>query len=213
MKGQFITLDGVDGAGKSSQLACIERWLQEHKLDYIITREPGGTKVGEWVRNYLLDVNTKVTVETETLLIFAARQQHLQEVIMPALNAGKWVLCDRFTEATFAYQGGGKGLAINKIKILKNWVQEGLSPNLTFILDAPLEISTQRVAKNTNKDRFENENELFFSRVRQTYLDLARINTQQYHVVESHQQLGIVSAQIEKILDIFLFHLQQETNQ
>ena len=145
-RGTFITLEGVDGAGKSTQLAAVRDWLAEQGIDAVFTREPGGTVLGEKLRELLLAVDTEVTLETETLLMFAARQEHIARVIEPALAAGRWVVSDRFTDATFAYQGGGRGLPFARIEALEDWVQQGLQPDLTLLFDVPLDVAARRMA-------------------------------------------------------------------
>ena len=155
MKAKFITLDGIDGAGKSTNLNTIRLWFEQHQLPVLFTREPGGTAVGEALRQILLDPHTEVNARTETLLMFAARQQHLDSVIKPALAAGTHVVSDRFTDATFAYQGGGRDIPLTDIAVLENWVQQGLHPDLTLLLDIPLTVAQQRLAQNEHPDRFE----------------------------------------------------------
>ena len=147
MQAQFITLDGIDGAGKSTNLNVIRNWFDKRRLPVLFTREPGGTPLGEALREILLNPATQAGLRTETLLMFAARQQHLQDVIEPALAQGIHVISDRFTDATFAYQGGGRGLPWHKIEALELWVQAGLQPDLTLLLDVPLEVSMGRIEK------------------------------------------------------------------
>ena len=173
MHPRFITLDGIDGSGKSTHLAAMRDWFAARGLPVLFTREPGGTPLGEELRRLLLDPAAQVGLRTETLLMFAARQQHLDDVILPALEQGVHVVSDRFTDATFAYQGGGRGLPEADIAALEHWVQRGLRPDLTLILDVPAEVSFARVAKARDKDRFEQEQAAFFLRVRQAYLDRA----------------------------------------
>ncbi|MBN3860576.1 dTMP kinase [Neisseriaceae bacterium PsAf] len=201
MRGQFITIDGVDGSGKSTQIDFICNWFESNHIEFIQTREPGGTSIGETIRSQLLDVNTAVSLETETLLMFAARQQHIQDVILPALNDGKWVLSDRFTDATYAYQGAGRGLDIEKIRLLENWVQGEFRPDLTILLDIPVEISYTRISE--NKDRIENEDISFFSRVREGYLALAKLNPSRYRIISSDQPVEKVSQEIDTVLANF----------
>ncbi|MTD33473.1 dTMP kinase [Paludibacterium denitrificans] len=172
-RGRFITLEGIDGAGKSTHLAFIRQWLAEQRIDAVFTREPGGTPIGEKLRGLLLDVDTAVTLDTETLLVFAARQEHIARVIRPALAAGQWVVSDRFTDATFAYQGGGRGVPLARIAQLEDWVQQGLQPDLTLLFDVPLEVAAQRMADSRVLDRFEQEQADFHARVRAAYLQRA----------------------------------------
>ncbi|MDO5687291.1 MAG: dTMP kinase [Neisseria sp.] len=200
MSGFFITLDGIDGAGKSTHLAFMQTWLEEHGVDAMFTREPGGTPLGENLRGLLLDPAYQPCADTETLLMFAARAQHLHEVIRPALADNRWVVSDRFTDATFAYQCGGRGIAAEKIALLENWVQDDLRPDMTIILDVPLEVSLARIEKSRDKDRFEQEPADFFTRVRAAYLQRAAEHPQRYAVVRSDRELEAVKHDIAAIL-------------
>jgi dTMP kinase len=173
-RGRFITFEGIDGAGKSTALSFVRGLLEGRGVEVVATREPGGTPVGEAIRGLLLDPATRATADTETLLVFAARAEHLAEVIRPALGRGTWVLCDRFTDATFAYQGGGRGMPLARLAQLRDWVQQGLSPDLTVLVDAPVEVAQGRLrGRGGESDRFERERLEFHERVRQAYLDLA----------------------------------------
>lgn len=198
---QFITLDGIDGAGKSTNLAIIKAWFERHHLPVLFTREPGGTPLGEVLRQLLLDPATDVSLRSETLLMFAARSQHLEKVILPALSDGIHVVSDRFTDATFAYQGGGRGIPLHDIATLEKWVQGTLQPNLTLLLDLPLETALNRINQTREKDRFEQEEADFFQRVRNTYLARAAAAPQRYSVIDSSQPLEIVRQQIESTLE------------
>ncbi|WMY91687.1 dTMP kinase [Snodgrassella communis] len=200
MKASFITLDGIDGAGKSTNLNTIRSWFEKHQLPVLFTREPGGTAVGEALRKLLLDPTTHVNARTETLMIFAARQQHLDEVIKPALAQGIHVVSDRFTDATFAYQGGGRGLPLADIAILENWVQQGLQPDLTLLLDVPLTVAQQRLSQNGNPDRFEQLDTAFFEHARTIYLDRAASAPQRYAIIDSSLNLNEVAQQINQAL-------------
>ena len=200
MHPRFITLDGIDGSGKSTHLAAMRDWFAARGLPVLFTREPGGTPLGEELRRLLLDPAAQVGLRTETLLIFAARQQHLDDVILPALEQGVHVVSDRFTDATFAYQGGGRGLPEADIAALEHWVQRGLRPDLTLILDVPAEVSFARVAKARDKDRFEQEQAAFFLRVRQAYLDRAAADPQRYRVIDSNRDKAEVRAAVETAL-------------
>ena len=200
MHPRFITLDGIDGSGKSTHLAAMRDWFAARGLPVLFTREPGGTPLGEELRRLLLDPAAQVGLRTETLLIFAARQQHLDDVILPALEQGVHVVSDRFTDATFAYQGGGRGLPEADIAALEHWVQRGLRPDLTLILDVPAEVSFARVAKARDKDRFEQEQAAFFLRVRQAYLDRAAADPQRYRVIDSNRDKTEVRAAVETAL-------------
>lgn len=201
MKPRFITLDGIDGAGKSTNLAVMKAWFEKHKLPVLFTREPGGTPAGEALREILLNPATQVSLRTETLLMFAARQQHLETVILPALKNGTHVVSDRFTDATFAYQGGGRGVPLQDIATLEHWVQGDFRPNLTLLLDVPLEVSMARINQTREKDRFEQEAAEFFNRVREVYLQRAAKQPERYAVIDSSQSLDTVKTQIETALD------------
>ncbi|MFP4181204.1 MAG: dTMP kinase [Thiohalospira sp.] len=173
-RGRFITVEGIEGAGKSTQIEAMRYLLaEENGLEVITTREPGGTEVGESVRSLLLE-GPAMAVDTELLLLFAARAQHLDEVIRPALAAGQWVICDRFIDATYAYQGGGRGIARSRIAALEGWVLGDLRPDRTFLYDLPAEEGLERAGRRGFLDRFEREEVDFFERVRATYLDRAR---------------------------------------
>lgn len=201
MKPRFITLDGIDGAGKSTNLAVMKAWFEKHKLPVLFTREPGGTPAGEALREILLNPATQVSLRTETLLMFAARQQHLETVILPALKNGTHVVSDRFTDATFAYQGGGRGVPLQDIASLEHWVQGDFRPDLTLLLDVPLEVSMARINQTREKDRFEQEEAEFFNRVREVYLQRANEQPERYAVIDSSQSLDAVKNQIETALD------------
>ncbi|NUE67475.1 dTMP kinase [Snodgrassella sp. ESL0253] len=200
MKAKFITLDGIDGAGKSTNLDTIRSWFEKHQLPVLFTREPGGTAIGEALRKLLLDPATHANARTETLMIFAARQQHLDEVIKPALAQGIHVVSDRFTDATFAYQGGGRGLPLADIAILENWVQQGLQPDLTLLLDVPLTVAQQRLSQNSNPDRFEQLDTAFFEHTRTVYLDRAAAVPQRYAIIDSSLNLSEVAQQLNQAL-------------
>lgn len=175
--GCFITLEGIDGAGKSTHLGFIRDWLSTHGIEAEFTREPGGTPLGEQIRALLLAVDTEVSLDAETLLMFASRQQLLSSLIRPALQAGRWVVSDRFTDSTFAFQGGGRGVAAERIAVLEDWVQQGLQPDLTLLFDVPLDVASQRMAGSRQLDRFEQEKADFHQRVRDAYLQRAASDT------------------------------------
>lgn len=166
-QGRFITLEGVDGAGKSTHVQWLLEHLQSRGLQVVATREPGGTPLGEQLRDCLL--HQPMHLRTETLLMFAARNEHLEAVIRPALAAGKWVVCDRFTDATFAYQGGGRELGAAAVGALEEWVHPDIQPDCTFFFDVPLQVARERLARSRERDRFERESEAFFERTRQAY--------------------------------------------
>ena len=195
-RGLFISLDGIDGAGKTTHLQAIQAWMTQQNLPFVMTREPGGTPLGESLRTLLLDPATHISNETECLLMFAARQQHLQDVIEPALAQGIHVISDRFTDATFAYQGGGRGLPWHKIEALEQWVQAGLQPDLTLLLDVPLEVSMGRIEKSREKDRFEQEQAEFFTRVRSAYQQRAHTAPARYALINAHREREAVSADV-----------------
>ena len=201
-KGKFITIEGSEGAGKSTNIQYVQDYLQAKNIDFIATREPGGTPIAEKIRDLLLDKkNTSLCEDAELLLMFAARSQHLNELIIPALDAGKWVLSDRFTDATYAYQGGGRGLAKNKIAQLEQWVQEDLRPDATILLDIPVELGMERVRNRGETDRFEEEQMSFFKRIRDTYLQLAKDNPQRFHIINTEPAIDEVYQQLKLVLD------------
>ncbi len=200
-QGFFITVEGGEGAGKSTMLAFMRDWLAQAGRDVVVTREPGGTPLGERVRDILLHARElHMTAETETLLMFAARAEHLERVIRPALDAGKTVLCDRFTDATYAYQGGGRGLSIERIAQLEAWVQGALRPNLTLLLDVPVDVGLKRANQRSEPDRFEREQQEFFERVRATYLERARREPQRLRVIDASRTPAEVQHQITSVL-------------
>ena len=199
--GKFITLEGTEGVGKSTNMAFVQEWLEQAGIDLIVTREPGGTPLGETLREVLLDAKQQsITDDSELLLMFAARAQHLQQVIKPALAAGKWVLCDRFTDATYAYQGGGRGIDISRIAQLEQWVQGDLRPDMTIILDLDVDIGLQRAGKRSEPDRFELEQKAFFTRVRETYLKRAKSQPQRYQVIDASPSITHVQQSIQAVL-------------
>lgn len=206
MKGKFLTLEGTEGAGKSTNLAFIEAWLKKRGVDVITTREPGGTEIGEAVREILLDKTyTHMHEDTELLLMFAARAQHLQEKILPALAQGQWVVSDRFTDATYAYQGAARGIAFERIAEIENWVQKGTFPDTTFVFDLPIEVGMARVASRGGQtDRFEQERHDFFEKVRDAYLKRAAQAPERYQVLDASQPLESVQSQIESRLQALL---------
>ncbi|KAF3983093.1 MAG: dTMP kinase [Methylococcales symbiont of Hymedesmia sp. n. MRB-2018] len=202
-QGQFITVEGGDGSGKSTNLSFVKQLLEKSNINIIITREPGGTVVAEKIRKLLLDKNEEtISEQAELLLIFAARAQHIHHVIKPALAQGKWVLCDRFTDSTYAYQGGGRGMDGKLIELLEHKVQSGLTPDLTLLLDIPVMIGMNRVKKRADLDRFESEKKLFFEKVRSAYLTRAENNPQQIKVIDASQSLKKVQKDIVQILSV-----------
>ena len=200
MRGRFITLEGIDGAGKSTHLRWIARFLRRRGLKVKVTREPGGTAVGEKLRRLVLGSKRALHPETETLLMFAARREHLDKVIVPALAAGRWVLCDRFTDATYAYQAAGSGVNWKKIGVLEQWVQEGLQPDLTILFDVSPAIGRRRAGRRKNPDRFEREKGAYYRRVRNAYLRRARGNPRRVRVIDSSRSQLKVDKELEKLL-------------
>ena len=201
-KAQFITVEGTEGVGKSTNMAFIEDWLKKAGKEYIVTREPGGTELGEKLRAVLLNAKEQsMCDDTELLLMFAARAQHLYEVIQPALDAGKWVLCDRFTDSTYAYQGGGRGIDMSRIGQLEQWVQGDLRPDMTLILDLPIDIGLERAGKRSAPDRFELEKHDFFNKVRDTYLSRAAANPERYSIIDASPSISEVQLSIQTVLE------------
>jgi dTMP kinase len=200
MRGKLITLEGIDGAGKSTHLEWLaERLRREGRREVVVTREPGGTPLGEKLRTVLL--HEPMDIGTETLLVFAARQQHLAQVIRPALDRGAWVLSDRFTDATFAYQGGGRGVPTAKLEGLEAWVQEGLQPDLTLFFDVPVEVGQDRLrAAHASLDRFEGEALAFHERVRAAYLERAARNPGRIRVIDATRALSDVRKILQEII-------------
>lgn len=201
MSGLFITLEGPEGAGKSTNREYLAERLRSHGVEVVLTREPGGTPLAERIRELLLTPSEEAMgVDTELLLVFAARAQHLEGVIKPALARGAVVLCDRFTDATYAYQGGGRGLSSERIALLENFVQGDLRPDLTLVFDLPVEIGLSRAAARGRLDRFEQEQRSFFEAVRQTYLQRAQAAAERYKVVDASLTLAEVQANLDKLL-------------
>jgi len=199
VRGKFITFEGIDGAGKSSHVEWLADWLRQRGLVVQVTREPGGTPLGEKLRALLL--SEPMHLETETLLMFAARREHLAQVIEPALERGEWVVCDRFTDATYAYQGGGRGLHRSKLQVLEQWVHDHRQPDLTLLFDLPFEIARQRIAHATRElDRFEQERAEFHERVRHAYLDRAAANPTRIQVIDADQTMDEIRKLLENIV-------------
>ena len=199
-RGKFITLEGMDGAGKSTHLAWMPGFLQERGVQVQLTREPGGTPVGEKLRALMLDKNQKLHPDSEALMMFAARREHLDKVILPALDSGIWVVCDRFTDATFAYQSGGSGLAWEHIAALEAWVQGSVQPDLTLYFDVPSELGKARTQAAREPDRFEQEDRSFFDRVRAGYLRRAREHPYRVVIIDASAALGTVKHKVEEVL-------------
>jgi len=201
IRGKFITLEGGEGVGKTTNLAFIKDYLQQHQIPVVVTREPGGTVLAEKIRHLLLDKDSEIISEqAELLLIFAARAQHIKHVIEPALAQGEWVLCDRFTDATYAYQGGGRNMRISTIEWLENLVQGNLRPDLTVLLDAPVEIGIERARERGSFDRFELEKISFFEHVRRAYLLQAELHPERIKLIRANRPLvDVQSALIDVI--------------
>jgi dTMP kinase len=203
-RGVFITIEGGEGVGKSTNIATLESWLQAEGIGYCMTREPGGTPLAEDIRALLLANRSEILVPTtELLMMFAARAQHIQAVIEPALAAGKWVICDRFTDATYAYQGGGRGMPVAMIGQLEQLVQGDLRPDLTLLLDAPVAVGMARAGDRGELDRFEQEQRDFFERVRQSYLALAAAEPMRFRVVNTDRELEFIQRDLLELMAEF----------
>ncbi len=198
MTAKFITLEGMDGAGKSTHIPTIIEMLQARGHEVVSTREPGGTALGERLRELLL--HETMHAETETLLMFAARREHIAHVILPALERGAYVLSDRFTDATFAYQSGAKGVSADKVEILEKWVQEDLQPDITLLFDVPVEISIARLAGARSPDKFERESAEFFAKIRNAYLERASRNPQRFRIIDASRSLEEVAKTVKDII-------------
>ena len=204
MRGKFITIEGTEGVGKTTNMAFIEGWLEARKLPYISTREPGGTPLAEQVRELLLAPRAELVCSaSELLLMFAGRAQHIDQVIEPALAEGRWILCDRFTDATYAYQGAGRKMGSDLIAELEILVQGSLRPDLTLILDIPVDIGLKRASARSDPDRFELEQVEFFERVRRGYLGIAEQEPDRCKLIDASQSLEQVQSQIANVLETF----------
>lgn len=199
-RGLFITIEGGEGVGKSTNIAFLEEHLRAQGVDLLVTREPGGSSLGEDIRQLLLEPRDEpVSVTAEMLLVFAARAQHISERIEPALAGGQWVLCDRFTDATYAYQSGGRGVDATTVRSLENMVQGSLRPDYTLLLDAPVDTGMARARGRGELDRFEREEKVFFERVRATYLQLAQESSGRFRVIDASCSLEAVQRQLLKV--------------
>jgi len=193
-RGKLITLEGIDGAGKSTHVGTVADFLRARGKDVVVTREPGGTPLGEKLRSVLL--SERLDIDTETLLMFAARSEHIARVIAPALAAGQWVVSDRFTDATYAYQGAGGGMPRERIAALEAWVNQGLKPDLTLVFDVPVEVALARLP-GASRDRFESESRAYYERVRAAYLDRARVEALRVRVVDARKAVSEVKKEVE----------------
>ncbi len=204
-RGPFISVEGIEGVGKSTAVRGICDFLEAQQVDYVLTREPGGTAIAEKIRHVLLSDHEEVmAADTELLLMFACRAQNIASVIKPALARGACVVSDRFTDASFAYQGGGRGIPIDHVEQLANWVHHDLWPDVTILLDAPVEVGIERMKERSGKDRIEKENIAFFERVRSQYLDCARRNEERFRIVDASRSLEAVQADIQAIVQAVL---------
>lgn len=204
-RGKFITIEGQDGAGKTTNIGVMKRYLQAAGISFIQSREPGGTTLGESVRELILNSgDERIGNKAELLLMFAARAQHILEVIEPALSRGDWVLCDRFTDATYAYQGGGRGMSVDDIAELEQYVQGKLRPDLTILLDLPVELGESRAGQRSAPDRFEQQKHNFKRQVRDNYLVRASAEPQRIKVVDASQSLELVEAAINTAMKRFV---------
>ena len=204
-RGRFITFEGVEGAGKSTQMPLAERHLSELGIEVLMTREPGGTPLGEGVRSLLLDpAYAGMDAAAELLLVFAARAEHIARVVEPALARGEWVLCDRFTDATYAYQGAGRGLGAGPVAEMEQWVQGELRPDLTLVFDLPVNVGLARASARGKPDRFEGEQRAFFERVREAYLDRAKAAPARYRVIDADRTPELVAEDVKAALKMLM---------
>jgi dTMP kinase len=201
-RGKFITFEGIDGAGKSTHVAFVAELLKASGKQVVVTREPGGTTLGEKLRELLL--HEKMHLETEALLMFAARREHLAQVIEPALERGDWVISDRFTDATFAYQGGGRSLDLNKLEVLEEWVHPDLQPDLTLLFDVPLDVARARLDASRQLDKFEQEKADFFAATRSEYLRRAKQFAARFRLIDSTRSINETQAELKKIVAALL---------
>ena len=202
-RGKFITIDGLEGAGKSTQIDFIKKYLSDRNRDVFLTREPGGTDLGERLRALLLDKNIDaMNPDTELLLMFAARNEHVKKVIVPKLEQGVWVISDRFTDASYAYQGGGRGIPLERIGELEQWTLQDFVPDMTFLLDLDVELGLSRVEQRGEKDRFEEEHRDFFNKVREIFSNRASKYPERIKLIDASKNIDETSSQIKKVLDL-----------
>ena len=197
--GKFITFEGIDGAGKSTHIAFVGEYIRARGVELVSSREPGGTPLGEKLRDLVL--HEKMHLETEALLMFASRREHIAQVIMPALAGGAWVISDRFTDASFAYQGGGRGMDLAKLEALEQWVHPHLQPDLTLLFDVPLDVARARLNATRSLDKFEREQADFFAATRNEYLRRATQFPERFRVIDSTQGIAEIQVEIAAILD------------
>ncbi|MYM67372.1 dTMP kinase [Pseudoduganella sp. FT55W] len=198
---KFITFEGIDGAGKSTHIAFVSDYIKARGIELVSSREPGGTPLGEKLREIVL--HEKMHLETEALLVFASRREHIAQVIKPALERGAWVISDRFTDSTFAYQGGGRGTSLAKLEALEQWVHPDLQPDLTLLFDVPLDVARARLDATRDLDKFEQEKADFFAATRNEYLRRAAQFPERFRVIDSTQSIAAIQVQIAAILDAF----------
>ena len=203
-RGKFITVEGIDGAGKSAIIDTIVSTVTENGIEIVTTREPGGTRVGEQLRELILCREVTITVDAEILIIFAARSQHLEEIILPNLEAGRWVLCDRFTDSTYAYQGGGRKIQFERIQVIEDWLQKGFRPDLTLLLDADVETGRERARAESVPDRFEAETKNFHKRVRKAYRLIAESDSERIKYIDAVQAIEEVCKDVRLQIKKFL---------
>jgi dTMP kinase len=205
-KSYFITIEGIEGAGKTSALAFLQKKLIAAQIDFVLTREPGGTEIADAIRQLVLLAKhtEKMCEDTELLLMFASRAQNIEQNIKPALAQGKWVICDRFTDASYAYQGGGRRIPMQRIAVLENWVHPDLQPDITLLLDAPAEVGLARIEDRKTKDRIEHEKMEFFTRVRETYLQRAKQYPERFRVIDASKTFAEVEQQLLTVLQSLL---------
>ena len=203
-RGKFITVEGIDGAGKSAIIDTIVSTVTENGIEIATTREPGGTRVGEQLRELILCREVTITVDAEILIIFAARSQHLEEIILPNLEAGRWVLCDRFTDSTYAYQGGGRKIPFERIQVIEDWLQKGFRPDLTLLLDADVETGRERARVESVPDRFEAETKNFHKRVRKAYRLIAESDSERIKYIDAVQAIEEVCKDVRLQIKKFL---------
>lgn len=205
MLSKFITIEGIEGAGKTTAVSFIRTWLKEKKIPFIITREPGGTEIAEEIRRILLrHHNESLTDVAELLLFFAGRAQHLDTTILPALKKGQWVICDRFVDASFAYQGGGRKIPVLFLECLEKYVLKGKQPDLTILLDLPVEVGMSRIKARGKHDRIEQETKNFFKAARKMYLKRAEQFAQRFKILDANCSINVMKNQLHTILDHFL---------